>query len=198
MLHRIREAMREDHGFMFTGIVQADEYYHGGELRPEDRKTREKQKKTGRGTDKQPILGVYEMRSRTIRTTVIDDIKSETIQDAMEEDVFLEGTELHTDELRSYLPIGLECRKHRVVNHSDWYVSRDGAHTNHVENAWSLFARAVMGSFHYVSRKHLHRYLDEFDSRFNSRRDDSGEFFNRILKQADGRVLPEKVLVQSL
>jgi hypothetical protein len=57
-----------------------------------------------------------------------------------------------------------------------------------------MFSRALMGSFHHVSRKHLHRYLSEFESRFNSRREDLGHFLDRVLVQAEGRQLSHGAL----
>ena len=53
----------------------------------------------------------------------------------------------------------------------------------------------MVGSFHHVSVKHLPLYLAEFDSRFNSRRDDSGDFFTRIVRQSVNRRLPLRRLV---
>ena len=46
---------------------------------------------------------------------------------------------------------------------------RGDVHTNSIEGMWSLFKRGVVGSFHHVSQKHLDRYLDEFEFRFNNR-----------------------------
>ena len=43
------------------------------------------------------------------------------------------------------------------------------AHTNTLENVWSLFKRSIIGSYHQISVKHLDRYLDEFEFRFNNR-----------------------------
>ena len=197
MIHRIREAMRETRGELFSGIIQVDEYYHGGKPRPPAVNDREpfvtERRKWVR--DDVPILGFYEADSGTIRTEVLADAKRETIKEAMSDDIDFPNAELHTDEYKSYTRIGEQCRAHRVVRHSERYVAVDGTHTNNIENAWSLFNRAVVGSFHRISRKHLHRYLSEFDSRFNSRKDDSGEFFNRIVRQADGRRLSHQELV---
>lgn len=59
--------------------------------------------------------------------------------------------------------------RHETVNHSAEEYVRGDVHTNTVEGMWSLFKRGVVGSFHHVSRKHLDRYLDEFEFRFNNR-----------------------------
>lgn len=73
---------------------------------------------------------------------------------------------IYTDELRSY--DNLDAR-HQSVNHyaSEWV--RGDVHTNTVESVWSLFDRAVIGSYHKLSVKHLPAYLSEFEFRFNNR-----------------------------
>lgn len=198
MIHRIREAMRESRDNLFSGIIQVDEYYHGGRPRqPAIKPVRFVDERRTFVRDNIPVLGFYEAESGTVRTEVIADAKRETIQEAMTNDIDFPNAELHTDEMKSYTKIGRLCRAHRIVCHSERYVAPDGTHTNNIENAWSLFNRAVVGSFHKISTKHLHRYLSEFDSRFNSRRQSSTAFFNRILQQSEGRRLSRRCLVGS-
>jgi hypothetical protein len=61
-------------------------------------------------------------------------------------------------------------KHHTTVNHNMEWVSSDGiTHTNTIESAFSLLKRGLIGSFHRVSIKHLHRYLSEFEYRFNVR-----------------------------
>ncbi len=58
-----------------------------------------------------------------------------------------------------------------MVNHSqEWVVPGTKFHTNTVESSFSLLKRGLIGSFHRVSVKHLHRYLTEFEYRFNARK----------------------------
>ena len=62
--------------------------------------------------------------------------------------------------------------KHRMVNHSkEWVVPNTRIHTNTVESSFSLLKHGLIGSFHRVSIEHLHRYLSEFEFRFNMRKD---------------------------
>lgn len=192
MAMRIREAMREDvsQSDLFRGIVQADEHYHGGD----PRNNSSIKAKRGRGSSKQPIAGVYENSTGSIRTAVVPNASSVVLEQFLEKWVDLPNAELHTDEWRSYLRVGRRCNPHRVVNHGMSYVSSDGCHTNGLENAWSLFARSVMGSFHQISVKHLPRYLAEFDARFNARKE-NGAFFDRVLRQSVGRRLTMEALV---
>jgi hypothetical protein len=74
-----------------------------------------------------------------------------------------------TDEHRAYLSLGKKGWKHEIVAHSKEEWVRGNVHTQGIENFWSLFKRGVIGSFHQVSVKHLHRYLNEFTFRFNNR-----------------------------
>jgi transposase-like protein len=76
---------------------------------------------------------------------------------------------LYTDNHSAYDGVADENTRHEVVNHSVDEWVRGDVHTNTVESAWSLFKRGVAGSFHKVSKKHLDRYLDEFEFRFNNR-----------------------------
>lgn len=191
MYHRIREAMRETDGELFRGLIQADDYYHGGDARPEEAG----KIKRGRGSEKKtPIVGIVEASTGRVRTEHVQNLKGRTIAGVLDDWIDLPNSELHTDMWVGYRKIGRMMADHRTVNHDEWYVAPDGTNCNRVENAWSLFARAIMGSFHKISRKHLHRYLDEFDARFNARYEDSTDVFNSILKRADGRVLPQKTL----
>ena len=179
MLHRIREAMREEDRELFSGIVQMDEHYSGEIPR---RGSKKPKGETGRGTKRPIVLGALEKETGKVRTAHVSDVKKATMITFARQHVNLPNTDLHTDQLRSYNALGRMCRSHGVVDHSDWFVTTNGVHTNGAENAWSLFARAVMGSYHKISRKHLHRYLDEFDARFNARNLNSTVFFNSIQK----------------
>ena len=76
---------------------------------------------------------------------------------------------LNTDESRLYTKIGAEFLGHDTVNHgADEYV-RGAAYTNTVEGVFSIFKRGMKGIYKNCSEKHLHRYLAEFDLRYNNR-----------------------------
>lgn len=84
-----------------------------------------------------------------------------------------------TDEHRAYMALTKQGRKHEIVAHTKEEWVRGNVHTQGVENFWSLFKRGVIGSFHSVSVKHLHRYLNEFSFRFNNR--ESRDIFNMVV-----------------
>ena len=80
-----------------------------------------------------------------------------------------EAEAIYTDELKSCLGIADDDTRHETVNHSieEWVVG--GVHTNGIEGVWSLFKRSIVGTFHKMSRKHMDRYLEELEWRFNNR-----------------------------
>ena len=74
-----------------------------------------------------------------------------------------------TDEFKSYKGLDKEFVKHEIINHSRKEYVRGTVHTNTAEGYFSLLKRGITGSFHHVSKHHLHRYLSEFDFRYNAR-----------------------------
>ena len=81
------------------------------------------------------------------------------------------GATILTDEHRGY--IGLKDRVHHTVCHSAGHYVDGMAHTNGIESFWSLLKRGYHGTFHHMSKKHLHRYVDEFAGRHNIRKYDT-------------------------
>jgi hypothetical protein len=75
-----------------------------------------------------------------------------------------------TDEAPQYRKIGDEFAGHGTVNHSiEEYVRAFFWHTNTAEGYFSILKRGIVGTYHHVSAEHLHRYLSEFDYRYNER-----------------------------
>ncbi|MCH7923213.1 MAG: IS1595 family transposase [Nitrospinae bacterium] len=160
MAHRIRLAMQDDDDFCgkFRGIVEVDETYVGGKRRG----------KRGRGSaNKVPVVAMRERTSGKVRMRALKNVSSSTLQGFIRDGIEA-GSEIHTDQFRSYAWIDSSEFTHRAVNHRKAYV--DGpVHTNGVENVWSLFKRAIVGVYHKVSAKYLPLYLNEFAYRFNHR-----------------------------
>ena len=78
-----------------------------------------------------------------------------------------------TDEERAFMGIGWNFAAHGTVTHSkDEYVRYENGkaiHTNTVEGFFSILKRGIYGVYQHVSEAHLHRYLTEFDFRYNTR-----------------------------
>ena len=164
LCHRIREAMGNDPltGPTLVGIVEVDETLVGG-----------KAKGKGRGYrgDKTWVAGAIQ-RGGNVRLERIENVRRATLHAFIARTVRDEAEAIYTDELASYLGIEDEDTRHETVNHSaeEWVVG--DVHVNSIENVWSLFKRSITGAFHKVSKKHIDRYLEELEWRFNNREND--------------------------
>lgn len=185
MLHRIRLAMQTGTFEKLSGQVEADETYIGGKARNMHKSKRE-QKISGRGSSgKVAVMGLLE-RHGEVRTKVVPDTKSRTLQVEVRENVE-SGSEIHTDALRSYRGLDPEYI-HSVVDHAEKYV--DGhVHTNGLENFWSLLKRGIKGTYVSVEPYHLFRYLDEQAFRFNERGGEDRDRFEKAIGSVAGRRL---------
>ena len=152
MTHRIRLAMQAGSIEKLSGQVEADETYVGGKAR-NMHKDKRAEKITGRGmSGKVAVMGLLE-RPREVRTKVVPDTRSRTLQVEVRENVE-PGSEVHTD-ARSYRGLDSEY-VHNVVDHAERYV--DGhVHTNGLENFWSLLKRGIKGTRVSVEPYHLFR-----------------------------------------
>ena len=162
LCHRIREAMGNDPltGPSLVGIVEVDETLIGG-----------KAKRKGRGyRDNKTLVAGALQRDGQLRLERVPDVKRRTLHDFIHRTVKNSAEAIYTDEIKSYLGIDSDHTRHETVNHSQevWVVG--DVHTNGIENAWSLFKRSIIGAFHKMSSKHLDRYLEEFEWRFNNRK----------------------------
>ena len=165
MLHRLRYAF--DHpNFkkMLENEVEVDETYLGGDNK--NKHTGKKVKGTqGRSTkDKSAIFGMIE-RGGNVIAKQVDDVSTDTLQNLIYDNVKTNST-ISTDEWKSYIGLNLNY-KHLTVNHGAKEYVNMMAHTNNIECFWSHLKRGVDGIYHWVSKKHLQSYIDEFSLRFN-------------------------------
>ena len=129
-----------------------------------------RQKGVGRGNrDNKVYVAGAVQRGGKIRLESIPNVKRKTLHGFINRNVRDEAEAIYTDELASYMGIEDHNTRHETVRHSinEWVVG--DVHTKTVEGVWSLFKRSIIGSFHKVSRKHLDRYLEELEWRFNNR-----------------------------
>lgn len=160
--HRIREAMQSDGG-LFGGEVELDATFHGGRYDPRRHRARR---------DKQAIMGIVqrgiESGPSQVKAFLVPGENVPAVKKAVAEHVSFDA-KLYSDEHGAYRHLRKSGRHHEIVIHSTGEYVRGRVHTNTVENFWSLFKRGVIGSFHFVSVRHLQRYLNEFQFRFNNR-----------------------------
>src|ERR1017187_5032717 len=165
MAHRIRKAMDKDETEFpkLSGVVEVDETYVGGKSGFRGRSSKQKD----------IVIGLRERGGR-VRFMHVADVRSGTLQQIIETFVSDDVEMIVTDDFRSYpMDVRKFAGKHRTINHSaGYYVAGEDnqIHTNTIESAFSLLKRGIIGNYHFVSIKHLHRYLAEFEHRFNERK----------------------------
>ena len=163
LCHRIRNAMAEVNARRLTGTVEVDETYVGG-----------KRRGMGRGYvgNKAMVVGAVQ-RGGKIRMKVEKRDDKATLHGFIADHVSPRVTNIYTDEHPSYQGLDNDAGDtglHQTVNHSAKEYVRGDVHTNSIEGAFGLFKRGIIGSFHQVSHKHLDRYLDECEFRYNNRK----------------------------
>ena len=185
MCHRIRYAMNEGPlKELLKGTVECDETFVGGKGELHTKHLR-----------KTPVVALVE-RGGKARTQVVADVTGKTLRAALTANVSKDAV-VNTDFASAYRGTAGEFKAHHVVNHTAGEYARkqyDGslACTNTVESFFSLLKRGVMGSFHHVSREHLHRYATEFEFRWNNRTVKDGERMEVLIEQTEGKRLTYK------
>ena len=173
MCHRIREAMR-DGGLAPMGgggkVVEADETYFGPTENPRvspQRKGRPYKVGSRGPRDKRAIVALVE-RGGNIRSFHVAVADKATVSKIVMENV-AKDSRLHTDESKLYFGAGEHFAAHETVKHSAGEYVRGDVYTNSIEGAFSIFKRGMKGVYQHCKEKHLHRYLAEFDFRYNHR-----------------------------
>jgi len=182
MLHRIRFAMADSVVGPLGGEVEVDETYVGGKPRYKG------VSKRGRGTKKQCVLAMVERGGR-VKTRPVANVTGKTLKDAIREDVH-PSARIITDENTAYTGIGKEfAGGHQTVCHSAREYVRGDVHSNTIEGFFSIVKRGINGIYHAVSKEHLHRYMAEFEFRYNNRELEDGDRTTAAIKAAEGKRL---------
>jgi transposase-like protein len=188
LTHRIREAMKQEPmAHMLEGTVEVDETYVGGKPRKGTGPH-----KRGRGTKKTPVMVLVE-RDGNARAVPLENVTADSLKGEIAVKVTKEAV-IMTDELPSYRGVRENEGEHRTVKHSDGEYSRtdeDGVkvHINTAESFFALLKRGHYGIFHQLSKKHLHRYCDEFSFRWDYRKVSDGERMVAAIKGTEGKRL---------
>lgn len=191
MAHRIRYAMtQEPLASKLSGIVEVDETYIGGKAKNMHKSVREK-KIIGRGTKgKAPVVTLVERAGR-VRSQHMATVTQHNLRAALQECVEPHA-DIHSDEGAGYFGVGKLFNSHQAVNHFAGEYVRGDVHVNSCESFHALLKRGVHGVYHHWSVTHLHRYLSEFDFRFNLRKVKDGERTLEVLKGIEGKRLMYK------
>jgi transposase-like protein len=164
LCHRIRAAMKEADGHKLTGEVEIDETYIGGHQKGHK----------GQLKHKAAVIGIRE-RGGHLHFIRAEDVNHESLYEIIRRNVDKTVDVIMTDESKLYnFNMTQYQGKHEAVNHhKEEYVRYEDGRcitTNAVESAFSLLKRGIVGTWHRVSTKHLHAYLQEMTWRFNNRK----------------------------
>lgn len=183
MLHRIREQLKADNNPMLSGTVEIDECYIGGKVGNMNKKKREQNKV--KPFIKAPLVAMVQ-RDGSVLSKVITGATRENIIPFINENVS-DKANIMTDTSSLYTPLKA-VYEHKTINHDNFQYVDGLCHTNTVEGYFGLFKRMVYGIYHQVSTKHLQRYVDEHNFRYNSRKIKDGDRFYNSLGNVEGRL----------
>jgi transposase len=172
MCHQIRKYMGEvDGDAQLSGTVELDETFIGGAAY----NTHDKHI-----PEKTIVFGMVQ-RKGEVMTKVVDDHTKQTLFPIIKKNV-KQFSKLMTDEMSAYRKIGNKGYLHQTVNHLDKEYVRGDVHTNTIEGFWSQLKRSIRGTHVHVSKKHMPKYLGEFEFRYNRRNTSSSSMFDSLLR----------------
>lgn len=154
LAHRLRAALAED-ADLFSGPVEVDETYMGGERKNMSNAKRKELADTGRGpVGKTAVVGAKDRETNRVAATVIQSTDADTLQGFVKDHADSEAT-VYTDDATASESLPFD---HVSVKHSLQEYVKGDVHTNGIESLWSLLKRAHTGTFHRLSPKHLDHY----------------------------------------
>ncbi len=163
MAHRIRHAMNEGPPEdKLRGIVEVDEVYIGGHQRGQSGHPNPET------SNKKPVVSVLERGGR-VKSFHVGRVTQKNLHRIVHETVDT-SARLMTDKSHGYRGLDQHYASHETVDHGRKEYVRGDVTTNTVEGYFALLQRGIVGTFHHVSRQHLHLYLNEFDFRYNGRK----------------------------
>ena len=166
LLH-VREAMVRDIPDVFSGTVEIDETYIGGQWKNKRKSQKAIKTKRGRGTQKTPVFGIL-CRSGKVWAEVVPDTEAKTLLPLVNQRV-RRGSVVCSDTWKSYTGIAARGYVHRIVHHGKQeYSDGKGNHINGLEGFWGYLKRrlAAKGG---IRRQRLPLYLAEYVWRYNHR-----------------------------
>lgn len=193
LAHRIRTAFQREGG-LFAGTVETDETHVGGRCRNMTNSKRRELKGTRRGAvGNSVVVGVKDRETNEVRARNVQHSDAPHVAVFVAENAKL-GPKVYRDEPSVYDVLG-PCYDRKSGKHSVSEYVNSMVHTNRIESFWSMFKRGCVGTFHKISEKHLHRYVDEFAGRHNIRKSDTPDRMAVIAAGMAGKRLSYRDLI---
>jgi transposase-like protein len=171
--HEIRKFMgKVDGDDGLSGTVEIDEAYVGGNTHKVGR--------PGADSKKTAIFGMVE-RGGDVMTRVVPNVKMETLTPIIEQNIE-KGALINSDEYMGYKTLNKLGYQHSTVRHRRHQYVNGATHTNTIEGFWSHFKCSMKGTHRSISRKHMQKYLVEFEFRFNLRGPHAPSMFDRLIQ----------------
>lgn len=185
VIHLLRKIMLKDVPGIFSGTVEVDETYLGGQKKNKTKKQLLKEKMAGReskrgfGTTKQPVFGIL-CRSGKVFARLVDDTKARDLIPIITKKVE-PGTKICSDTYNSYTGLATKGYVHRTVEHQKKEYVKGINHINGLEGFWGYLKRklAAKGG---IKRKYLYLFLGEYVWRYNNRDLDTKQKVDRLTK----------------
>lgn len=192
MLQRLRFV--QDKNFFndkFDGTTEMDETYVGGKA--ENKHMHERIALKGK-QDKTCVFGMVNRDTKQVKSMKVESAEYHNLGKKVMENIKM-GSNIISDGHSSYITLG-KFYKHKSVNHSEnEYVRNENesktaykVHTNSIEGFWSLVKRTINGTHHWISKKHIDKYLSEMSFRYNTKDFGDAERFNFFLNSTEGRL----------
>ena len=207
VLQRVRFALKSgSFNYTSTDTIQCDETYVGGkEKNRHQGKTDKVERMLSRRAQGLPMKAKAGAAEKTavfgmivtggmVKAEVVQNTTTETLTGIIEKNI-QPGITIVTDDYKSYRKLQ-QNYTHKSVNHSKGQYCKNGFHTNGIENFWSIFKRGIIGIYHQVSDKHLDKYIDEFEFRFNNRNCTEANRFDKMLSLCNTRLTYAQLIAE--
>lgn len=191
MLQRIRKCFGIENNNDLDNDVEVDETYIGGKNanRHKDKKVESSQGRSVK--DKACVVGLVQRQGK-LNAYHVENAKHATLSREVIKSV-KQSANLYTDEWLGYKGLS-KIYNHSFVKHYQGEYVNGRIHTNTIEGFWSLLKRGIMGIYHFTSKKHLQKYVDEFVFRYNTREISESERFNLIFANMNNRLTYKELI----
>lgn len=191
ILQKIRTGLIWKNDGQLDGEVECDETFIGGKNKNRhwDKKVKNSQGRSFK--DKTPVLGMLQRKGDVIGRVVENTSKDQITPNILK---FVKPTAtLYTDEWQGYNEVA-KMYSHYSVDHSKGQYVNGNAYTNTLEGFWAILKRGYVGTYHYMSRKHLQLYVNEFVFRYNTRKISESLRFNLLLCNINYRLTYQQII----